>query len=184
MEIFNLILHGLTFIVIFWLYQKWRQSTELEHQSEQRVQEIEDLFNSYLLEIKDENKKLIEELSKVDQYPKQRNKVNEKEPSIKTKENPYKEPLQMAQSDKQPEENLPNYSLDLMVEQQQDQLEINHSQKRETKHEQPIKEEQTTQSNILSLYKEGHSIETIARDLNMGVTEVELIVKFNHKMTI
>src|SRR5690625_4544950 len=63
----SFIFHGISFIIIFFLYQKLKKATEAENQFEKRIHEVEDLFNSYLLELKDENKKFIGLLNHLDQ---------------------------------------------------------------------------------------------------------------------
>ncbi|MGP4072221.1 DUF6115 domain-containing protein [Piscibacillus sp. B03] len=62
----SLLLHGITFFVIVYLYQKIQHYQKTDENFERRVKETEDLFNSYILELKDENEKLIHSVSKTD----------------------------------------------------------------------------------------------------------------------
>ncbi|WP_017185278.1 hypothetical protein [Alkalibacillus haloalkaliphilus] len=180
MEIIYLVLHGIALFAIFWLFIQLRQSNESEKQSEQRVQEIEDLFNSYLLEIKDENKKLIEQLSKVErtnQYSSTTNNDQDQSSnniSLKNhgKSFDYTTP---------PEDEYDAFDLEHVISEQEDQLDL--STEKQMDHEQRSSQP-SLQNQVLDLIKQGYSIETTAKKLNMGYTEVELIVKFNHKMTI
>lgn len=41
----------------------------------------------------------------------------------------------------------------------------------------------STESQVLYMYKQGHTIDHIAKELDLGHTEVELIIKFNEKYT-
>ncbi|GEL75850.1 DUF6115 domain-containing protein [Tenuibacillus multivorans] len=156
--LFSLILHGITFVVIFLLYQKIKQASEGERNFEQRVQEIEDLFSSYLLEIKDENKAFVEKVSEIDQNPKvhktlqfQGDSATENQDTVQLSQN-YTKPHK--QSLFQPE-----------LVKVKDHV------------EQP-----SLHSKIMHLYENGYTTEDIAKKLNKGKTEVELIVKFNQKM--
>ncbi len=40
----------------------------------------------------------------------------------------------------------------------------------------------STESQVLYMYKQGHTIDHIAKELDLGHTEVELIIKFNEKI--
>ncbi|MDQ0350650.1 hypothetical protein J2R98_000453 [Alkalibacillus filiformis] len=180
MEIIYLVLHGVALFAIFWLFIQLRQSNEAEQQSEQRVQEIEDLFNSYLLEIKDENKKLLEQLSRVEQTNQHPSIANndQDQPSNKISVEEREHNVDYPSLSK---DDYVEFDLDHVISEQKDQLELS-SQK------QGDYEQQNTQSSlqnqVLNLINQGYSIETTAKKLNLGYTEVELIVKFNHKMTI
>ncbi|MET3682164.1 hypothetical protein ABID56_000243 [Alkalibacillus flavidus] len=183
MEIFSLILHGVAFMAILFLYQKLRQATENEREADRRIQEIEDLFNSYLLEIKDENRKLLDEMSKIEQHPtKTTPQPSETFQSQHTSEPVYQPPQQHVSQRYQPSsqtqrdetEKQAGYDIASIIDEKQDYVEIN--QPDYGQYESPRRD-------IFQLYDQGYSIEAIAKQLDMGYTEVELIVKFHYKMT-
>ncbi|TFB23185.1 hypothetical protein E3U55_05040 [Filobacillus milosensis] len=156
----SLILHGVTFFVIFGLYQKLQKVNEGESHFNKRVQETEDLFSSYLLEIKDENKKFIDTISKINHQPSaSRHKTERSKATIETK---VEEPIP-----------FPNYETSEETSKtfQPETIEVN------DRSEQP-----SIQTQIMHLYQNGYTIEEIAKRLNKGNTEIELIVKFNQKM--
>ncbi|WP_096269863.1 helix-turn-helix domain-containing protein [Paucisalibacillus globulus] len=116
------------------------------------TQEIVSLMESYLEEIKNENKLLEEELSRaVD----------------KTITKPGPSSLKENSNSILDQEDV-NVSIDLTDtgEAVRDEIEV------------------STSSRILKLYKEGNSVEEIARKLGCGKTEVELIIKFHEKSNI
>ncbi|WP_188205832.1 hypothetical protein [Alkalibacillus aidingensis] len=197
MEIFNLIIHGITFIVIFWLYQKLKQSTESERVFEKRVNEIEDLFSSYLLEIKDENKKLIQELANFETKnessptPKSNSEVNEKVVSENVSPN-SQTPTETNRLSEHPKKDKSANEYDpVSLLNQEKKKTTSYAGVEDTEADYDPSKMQiedhvdhlTPQSHVLHLYKTGHTIEQIAQTLDMGYTEVELIVKFNHKLT-
>ncbi|UOR12706.1 DUF6115 domain-containing protein [Halobacillus amylolyticus] len=134
----SFILHGVLILTIMVLFNKVKQTEELELRQKQVSSEIEEVFNAYLLEIKEENAKMDGWLKHTSQQSKQRPEQN----SIDTEEKPdYTPPLPLeGEEDYQP----------------------------------------SLQSSVIVMYQNGASMEEIARELNMGKTEVELLVKFQH----
>lgn len=116
------------------------------------TQEIVSLMESYLEEIKNENKLLEEELSRA---------------GDKTITKPGPSSLKENSNSILDQEDV-NVSIDLTDtgEAVRDEIEV------------------STSSRILKLYKEGNSVEEIARKLGCGKTEVELIIKFHEKSNI
>lgn len=97
MLLLSLILHGVTFIFLFLLYQKLQENKERENVIEQKEKEIDELFHNYLVEIKEENQKFTEQINKMKkQQDKQRTQqqqskesVIEKEDSTEFEEEPF-----------------------------------------------------------------------------------------------
>ncbi|PKR78648.1 hypothetical protein CEY16_02510 [Halalkalibacillus sediminis] len=165
--IFSLVLHGVSFIAIFWLYQKVQALSEGERQFDKRTQEVEDIFSSYLLEIKDENKKFTEQIKSVNGE----SSVNRKHTEHSLNKGKQKEESEIQTNEYLAEEELPKPAVNHPSNEhkyQPDQLAV------EDKIEQP-----SFQSMVLQLYNSGHTVESIAKQLDRGKTEVELIVKFN-----
>ncbi|MBO8155209.1 MAG: hypothetical protein H0Z32_02010 [Bacillaceae bacterium] len=150
--IFSLILHGITLALFIFLYRKYNMALNSDQQYKKSMREMENLFNSYLLELKEENEKLVKILN--DDKKEENNKPN---PDLK--EMPPKRPVekQLAPVHK----NKGHYQPEKLLE--NDQIRV----------EQP-----SYKSKALQLYKEGYSIDEIAQKLNKGKTEIELIVKF------
>ncbi|SEP57893.1 DUF6115 domain-containing protein [Piscibacillus halophilus] len=140
----SLLLHGVSFVVIFKLYQKVQNINSSDAYFEQKVKETEDMLNSYLLEIKDENEKFIHKVSKLETSD--TDTFNHDKVDSKT-----------------------NDDYEKINQEDQDDVPVNM--------EQPSDEAQ-----ILYLFDQGYTIEEIAKKLNKGNTEVDLIVKFNQKI--
>ncbi|RPF55968.1 DUF6115 domain-containing protein [Aquisalibacillus elongatus] len=154
--IFSLILHGVTFVAIIWLYQQVQKQNESERHFEKRVRETEDMFDSYLLELKDENKKFIQAISKVEHSTFEPTKASDNQISQSYQPTHRHNATEQMKSDFKPES--------VSVE---DQV-----------------EPPSLQTQVMHLYHSGHSIEEIAKKLDKGSTEIELIVKFNQKMHV
>ncbi|WP_101843907.1 DUF6115 domain-containing protein [Halobacillus sp. Marseille-P3879] len=123
--VISFIIDGIIIFALFTVFTKVKKTEEIELRQQEVAKEIEDLFSSYLLEIKEENSRF-------------ESKVIE---SSNNESETYKPP-------------------------------------------EPDKEEDyevSTQSKVISLYNKGKSVDDIARELNLGVTETQLIVKFHKK---
>ncbi|MDQ0159065.1 DUF6115 domain-containing protein [Alkalibacillus salilacus] len=183
MEIFSLILHGVSFIAIIYLYQRLRHLDESNSDPEKRVREIEDLFNSYLLELKDENRKLLEEMSKFERQSQVSQTRETSYNNVGTNNDPVEATLNVSEEDNQQSEEssmvqktetTQPFDISDMIEHKEDKVEI--SSQRTTNHSTP-------QQKAFQMYDQGYSIEAIAKHLEMGYTEVELMVKFHYKMS-
>lgn len=87
MLLLSLILHGVTFIFLFLLYQKLQENKERENVIEQKEKEIDELFHNYLVEIKEENQKFTEQINKMKkQQDKQRTQQQQSKESVIEKE--------------------------------------------------------------------------------------------------
>lgn len=156
--IFSLMLHGITFMFLIYIYRQTQVSSADERQLQKTIREMEDLFQSYLLELKDENEKLIKLLND----KKQKNKRSFEEINNISAETSIQE-----KSENHPHER---------TEENKDESRYD-PEKLIT--EDPVQYEQPSyQSMALQLYNQGYSIEEIAQKLNKGKTEIELIVKF------
>ncbi|UOQ93243.1 hypothetical protein MUO14_23165 [Halobacillus shinanisalinarum] len=134
----SFILHGVLILIIIILFNKVKQTEELESRQKQVSREIEEVFHAYLLEIKEENAKMDDWFKYSSEQSKQRLDQNRTDAEEKTD---YTPPLPLeGEEDYQP----------------------------------------SIQSSVIGMYQNGTSMEEIARELNMGKTEVELLVKFQH----
>lgn len=138
--IISFLLHIVAFIAIYQLYKQ----TQLPKQ-ESTSEDMIELFDMYLAEIKEENKHLEKVLS-------------DKEQTKPTKQN-YKTPL--LHENLEQEKETHSYTLPEV--------------------EDDVRFETSLQAKILQMHDQGMSNEEIARKLNSGKTEVDLIVKLHAK---
>ncbi|MFG6148888.1 DUF6115 domain-containing protein [Halobacillus sp. B23F22_1] len=133
--VISFIINGIIIFALFTLFTRVKRTEEIELRQKEVAREIEDLFSSYLLEIKEENKRLETNLRRPDHTAfKRENRELKKESYLP------------------PEPNL------------------------ETNQYEP-----SSHSRVINLYKEGESPGNIAKLLNIGKTETELIIKFHQK---
>lgn len=142
------ILQIITFYFLALLYTKSSKYDDLEKKQQTMMREMDDSIGLYLSELKDENDRLIEKLSK--RVDKEENTVSPK--PIVEKSPEVKIPVNLA---------LKSY-----------QATNNYRNKPE-----PV-EEPDERTKIIRLHEAGQSIEEIAKTLGKGRTEVELILKF------
>ncbi|WP_217585582.1 DUF6115 domain-containing protein [Lentibacillus saliphilus] len=138
---FSFMLHILAFIIIFILYKK------INAQENQTPEEVMDVLDSFLQDIKEENTHLLAQIN--------RNSTTEQKV----------------------EEALPDEGIaHAILEKKDDALHLKAPQSNvEDTYEQSL------QSRILHLYGQGHTIEEIAKQLDCGKTEAELIIKMYSK---
>ncbi|KXH80006.1 hypothetical protein [Sporosarcina sp. HYO08] len=153
------VLQVIGFYVLALLYMKTSKMDLFEKRQQQVMEELNDTLIAYLAELKDENEKLIERLSAKTASAKS-SEVNEKVAAIKESREEAiaaapKKPIHLALKSYQSTAN------------QQPQV------KKTDEHN-----ETDTLSQVLTLHKAGMSIEEIAKKLQKGQTEVELMLKF------
>ncbi|WP_027963216.1 DUF6115 domain-containing protein [Halalkalibacillus halophilus] len=182
-----MILHGVTFIIIFFLYQKIKEKPKGEKHVERRIQEFEDIFNSYLLELKDENKKFLQQMSEIEQKKQHSSSLDSKANNERTIE----EPLNITETDqlsRQKNNKRNPYSMKAPSAIKAEH-EDKYSERESTTYQPPTLdmedqvEIQSTPSQIHQLHHQGLTIDEIAKSLDIGRTEVELILKFNQKLS-
>jgi hypothetical protein len=168
----SLLLHVVAFYFIVVLYMKYSNVKDLSDSQRKMLEETENSMTSFLIEIKDENERLIQNLKKSSapfpqpaSYPQ-----TVKDPEITEEEivMPKSKPSNIANSTNQ--DDLPDYLSG--VNEVEDIIEINHSTQEKNL---PF------EINAINLYKNGHTVEQIAKKLNKGKTEIELLLKFRQK---
>ncbi|MBA2174083.1 coupling factor for flagellin transcription and translation [Halobacillus locisalis] len=149
--IISFILDGILLIGLFILSTRIKKTEELELRQKEIASEIEGMFSSYLMEIKEENNRMGEwvrgDNHQMEPHRKAETKVEQDKPPVAKQSEPqnrevYQPPL--------PEEKATTY--------------------------QP-----SVQSQILELRKNGYSLDEIAKRLDRGKTEIELLLKFHQK---
>ncbi|RDY72131.1 DUF6115 domain-containing protein [Halobacillus sp. SY10] len=153
--IFSFIIDGVLLFALFIMMKKVRKTEELELRQKQVASEIEDLFTSYLMEIKEENKRMESLVRKKSAPSDSQNTQNE---NRNDKVNSHSEKKVIADKEASPSYTLP---------------ELN-----EKESYQP-----SFHSQVFELKEKGYSNEEIARKLDKGKTEIELLFKFHQKPT-
>jgi len=161
----SLLLHVVAFYFIIILYMKYSTMKDITNTQRQILEETENSMTSFLIDMKDENEKLIKTLltstNMKSQKPLAKDliEVNQK-PNPEIKEHPK---IELDQNSKE----LPSHLSGL--DEVKDIVEFTQTSK---KNKSPFEIE------AINLYKEGNTVEQIAKKLNRGKTEVELLLKF------
>ncbi|WP_138414787.1 DUF6115 domain-containing protein [Aquibacillus sediminis] len=164
--VISLILHLMTFIIIRVMMTKLKRADQLAKKQTQSMKEIEELFSVYLVELKEENQKLL------DHFPvKEHQQQSSEEDIMEKKATAVKRSSSTVQRTYSSKENKRDTSLSNQPNNYQPPL-INDK-------EDIV--EQSTSATVYSLYDQGYSVNDIAKKLDCGKTEVELMLKFYRK---
>lgn len=157
----SLILHLFTFFWIIILMHKINVQSSSSNDYEKIKAEIEDILISYTEEMKDENEKLLVQIKKMKEENEKLKFHQEQASAI-----PRQTPL------------FPNNKQE---EKEEKEKQYEHYRPPEIP-DQPMEDlfEQSDTLKILTLAKQGLSAEQIAKKLNLGKGEVELVLKFYH----
>lgn len=164
--ILSLILHVITFYFLILLSTKYSSMKEVSAKQERLFEEAEQALSAYLIEIKEENERLINQLK------------NEKETLMQQSDHAKKvnEQKRTVEIDKDILENeLPPYLEHLVM--QTDTVEISKDSSSLQKETIPL----SFQAEVMNLYESGYNVEQIAKKLKKGKTEIELLLKFRQK---
>lgn len=166
----SLLLHVVAFYFIVVLYMKYSTMKSLSDSQRKILEDTENSMTSFLIDMKDENDRLIEQLS--NHSPSNSQKVIHKEfKNAEVKNRAFKDTGydldKIKQSEPVEDEGLPMHLS--QIDKVEDTIEISQSTATETL---PFEIE------AINLYENGYSIEQIARKFNKGKTEIELILKF------
>lgn len=188
------VLQLLSFYFIVLLNMKLSKFKDLERKQEQLMSEMDDVISAYLLEMHEENDRLIEELSKKqpplkDDY-KDREQASFSNTNIQTviplkKNNKVQlEPLQQVDStfDMEARALVPKTVAAKAYAQQK--VPANQTQEKQQTIQQAKKSLEdkkipTYEEHVIQLAKEGKSAEQIAKIMQKGKTEIELLLKFH-----
>ena len=147
----SFILDGVLLIGLFILSTRIKKAEELELRQKEIANEIEGMFSSYLMEIKEENSRMSEWM-RADKL----------------------QPESPRNADRQVTEDAPSAAP--VVEPPNEEV-----------YQPPLPEQEATtyqpsvQSQILELREKGYSLDEIAKRLDRGKTEIELLLKFHQK---
>ncbi|WP_067838527.1 DUF6115 domain-containing protein [Amphibacillus sediminis] len=155
----SFLLHAISLIIIRQLKEKLARPEQVLADLTKEKKEIEDLLAVYLLELREENEKMIKHIN---------DNASITNHSHAKSNNAHTPPLtsETVDSEDKPtnEQRYPSYQ-PVQIAEQQDKF------------------EQSFAAQVLSLYSNGESVEAIAKKLNRGKTEVELLVKFHSSTT-
>ncbi len=165
----SLLLHVVAFYFIIVLYMKFSLLKDLSDTQRQILEETENSMTSFLIDIKDENEKFIDKL--LSSSDRKSNHVLKEQASEK-EILPYPGRDQKSKESVKGDfvkngEELPNHLLG--IKKMEDIVEISHNVPTSKP---PFEIE------AINLFKEGYTVEQIAKKLNKGKTEVELLLKF------
>ncbi len=148
--VLSLMLHAVGFYFIALLFMKFQSVKDTEKRQAAMLAETEQSMTSYLIELKDENEKLIKELKRV-----QQSEISGTERSTPKKPDAEYE---------EPDFPLPSIT-------HEDRVEISAHQAKTVRPE-------SFEEKVFRLKQIGYSAEEIAKELNKGKTEIELLLKF------
>lgn len=169
----------ITIFVIVLLYSKLSKFQNIEKRQNELINEMDNAISVYLMEMKEENDRLISELKKPNVV--QKTASTRKEGTAQTiKEQPVKE------QEMEPRKFVPVKQAASAYQKQKTQQQVKEKdnealEKAETLSEDNEIQEQnlTFEQQVINHYRNGKSIEEIARMMGRGKTEIELLVKFH-----
>lgn len=176
------------FYLIFIINSKMAKFKDLEFRQDKIMEEMDNAIGAYLLEMKEENDRFLQELAKL-------------KPPQNVQAEPFKQPIpdhlnnghpvQLDNGLNQGGKKLPVVPKTVVknayIQQQNygketenlDYSTKNHEENQQTSpHQEAPKKEMALKEKVLALHEEGKSIEEIAKITQKGKTEIELLLKF------
>ncbi|MDA1475515.1 DUF6115 domain-containing protein [Bacillus changyiensis] len=159
----SFMLHGTLIYFVIILYTRLGAFKEAEKNQKQMLEETENTLTAFLMELKDENDKLVQELQK------------DRTAEIKQKPEKFEEEpaLSLPESKEKDAADLPLYIESMIHEVEKEEDELNQEEEEEAI---------SFEEKAVLLYEQGLSIEEVAKQLKSGKTEVELLLKFRGKL--
>ncbi|MGE7672555.1 hypothetical protein ACQKMV_03070 [Lysinibacillus sp. NPDC094403] len=184
----------LSFYFLIILNTKLAKFKDLEKKQERLMREMDDTISVYLADMKDENDRLIQELQRASKSETQMNAVKQGEQIIRQKEQEQLPSLTKEESPVDGSINLDNETRIYVPKNivanaysRQQQTRAKTETKMVHSAQQPTdatkKEEAkplTIEQQVVELAKQGKTPEEIAKQLQKGKTEIELLLKFHH----
>ncbi|MBK3494362.1 hypothetical protein JFL43_05715 [Viridibacillus sp. YIM B01967] len=182
--VFLFISQVISFFLIVMLYTKLSRFKDIELKQERLKDEMDNAVGAYLAEMRDENNRLIEELSNINRLAKAPQSEPE-EQLVKSKEITAVPEREQGQKNEEAFL-LPTYNMAKNVvakAYKQNQPQPQNKQQPFDEVLQAVKEtsavaELTVEEQVRELYSKGRTIEEIAKSLQKGKTEIELLLKF------
>ncbi|KHE67503.1 hypothetical protein [Halobacillus sp. BBL2006] len=153
--VISFIIDGVLVLGLLTLMNRVKKAEELELRQKQVANEIEDLFTSYLMELKEENNRM----SELVQASQRQSRSNDHDLNREAHSTLYSPEVKQAFE-------LPTDSYTPPKVKVEEDEEVY---------------EPSQHSRIIEMGRKGHSIEDIAKKLDKGKTEVELLLKLHQK---
>ncbi|MGY3185439.1 hypothetical protein [Lysinibacillus sp. TE18511] len=184
----------LSFYFLIILNTKLAKFKDLEKKQERLMREMDDTISVYLAEMKDENDRLIQELQRVSMTTTKTNAVKQVEEIARQKEQEQSPSLTEEEStvdgsnsvDHEPRIYVPKKIVANAYSRQQQpgvktEAKVVHSaeQLNEARRKEEVKP-LTIEQQAIELAKQGKTSEEIAKQLQRGKTEIELLLKFHN----
>ncbi|MGP4040271.1 DUF6115 domain-containing protein [Gracilibacillus sp. D59] len=148
----SFIIHIVTFVIIRQLKVKQEALVTIEDNVNQQVKNIEDTLAVYLVEIKEENEKFVKQVEDFSGNNFENNSTSQEQKEVK-------QPVTELNTSKKTKDYQPITN----VEQVEDVV------------------EQSSTAYVLHLHNKGYTVNEIAKKLDKGKTEIELLLKFQQK---
>lgn len=169
------VLQLLSFYFIVILYMKLSKFQDLERKQVQLIREMDDMVGAYLLEMREENDRLIEELSKTSPP------VGKEE--IHASSNETMSSIQQVKENNTFELDVkslvPKAVMAKAYTKQQTFTNTNKDASLSTESTNMEHQEMSLEKQVLQLAQQGQTAEEIAKVLQKGKTEIELLLKFH-----
>ncbi|WP_078595619.1 DUF6115 domain-containing protein [Evansella clarkii] len=160
--IISFLLHLVCFYFIILLYQRLKQQEPFD--KEKTLDEMEEMLLAYTTEMKENNEKIARIVSR---------KLNNQTAGLKPDDrSSAAEPDESEREQEEPDGEI------IAFQTEQDSAEQKEYTPPLPDEEKAVRVDTSPQSRVLSLHNEGYTIKEIARKLNMGTGEVELMIKF------
>ena len=181
--------------VMILLNSKISRFKDLELRQNQLIEEMDNTISVYLLEMKEENDRLIEELKSSKQsnnksvppsytqttLQKEATKIQEKKDAIQPSNtsNPGDVPDMDSPRVFVPVQRAANAYTKQKANVIEEALDEQGELLVKTEEPKPVQKEETYEQKVVALYKEGKTVEEIAKKMQRGKTEIELFIKFH-----
>ncbi|KKB75580.1 MULTISPECIES: DUF6115 domain-containing protein [Bacillus] len=160
----SFMLHGILIYFVIILYTRLSAFKEAEKNQKQLLEETENTLTAFLMELKDENERLVSQLQQAGEHEVQQ---AEKHRPAAPEEAAADRPGAKDADD-----------LPLHIESMIDEVE----RKEDVLNQEQTGEAVSFEEKAVALHEEGYSPEDIARQLKSGKTEIELLLKFRGKL--
>ncbi len=173
--VISFLLHFITLIAVVILSIRVSKTKELELKQEKVARQVEETFTAYLLEIKEENERLmniLEQNGQTDVAEKNRSGSDITHPKSQVKSQEQESPGPIVKKEAFEAPNTASYQ----NEESQSSYDIPTEYNKEESYQPSV------QSSVFQLYDQGYNTEQIAKRLDCGKTEVELMLKIHPKM--
>lgn len=166
----------ITIFVIVLLYSKLSKFQNLEKRQNELINEMDNAISVYLMEMKEENDRLISELKKPNVAQKTATSRKE-EPSLT---------LKVKEQEMEPRKFVPVKQAASAYQKQKTQQHVEEKNDEAIVKAEPLsdvndvqEQKMTFEQQVIHHYRNGKTIEEIAKMMERGKTEIELLVKFH-----